>query len=489
MQIESKVLVWSLLCLGLASPASAADWPQFRGPDGSGVAEGERDLPVKFGPEEGLAWSAEVPPGISSPVVAGKRIYLTALRGKDLLTIALDRSTGKPAWERRAPAEALEEVHNTSSPAASTPAADAEGVVVFFGSYGLLAYDADGKERWRAPLGPFKNPFGASSSPILVGPLAILNCDQDEDSFLLAVERATGKVRWRTDRPGFPRGYATPVLWQGSGPGAGARQVVVAGTLRVKGYSVEDGKELWSTDGLARIVNPTPVVGGDFLYVASFSPGGDVSERISMPAFEEYAAAHDGDKDGRLSDPEVPQGDMKNRFRQIDTDKDGFITPAEWAFMARIFEQAKNSIIALRPGAAAEGTAPIAWRHERGIPYVPSPLYFQGRIYMVKDGGIFTALDARSGSVAKQGRLAAGGNYYASPVAGGEHIYCVSRAGEVSVVSSGAEWQVLATNPLLDRCDATPAIADGRLLVRTERKLYCFKASRPADKDAPGGGR
>ncbi len=214
--------------LPLISPeARAADWPQFRGPNAAGVSE-ESELPVKFGPEEGVAWSTPLPAGISSPAVVGKRIYLTGLREKELLTIALDRETGMVLWERRAPAEKIEEVHPTSNPAASTPAADGARAVVFFGSYGLLAYDPEGKELWRLPLGPFKNPFGEASSPIIAGDLVLLNCDQDVGSFLLAADKVTGKERWRTERPGFPRGFATPVIWEADG----RRQVVVAGTLR-----------------------------------------------------------------------------------------------------------------------------------------------------------------------------------------------------------------------------------------------------------------
>ena len=169
---------------------------------------------------------------------------------------------------------------------------------------------------------------------------------------------------------------------------------------------------------------------------------------------------------------------MKNRFLQIDADKDGFITRAEWENMARIFDAAKNQLLALKPDGST--AVSFAWRYEKGIPYVPSPLYHRGHIYMVKDGGIFTALDAATGKVARQGRLPAGGSYYASPVACGGNVYAASLGGDVVVVSAeGAGWEVKAHNPLGERIAATPAIAGGRLYVRTERRLFAFEASQP----------
>jgi outer membrane protein assembly factor BamB len=464
----------ALLLFPAAATAADLEWPQFRGPNASGVAAGAAELPVELGPAKNAAWSVEVPPGISSPVLDGRRIYLTALRGKDLITLALDAASGKTLWERHAPAEIIEEVHSTSSPAASTPATDGERVIVFFGSYGILAYGPAGEELWRLPLGPFKNPFGAASSPVIAGDFVLLNCDQDQGSFLLAADKKTGKQRYRVERPEFPRGFSTPVIWEAGNPPR--NQVVVAGTLEVKGYALEDGRQLWSAGGLARIVNPTPVLGQGFCFVASFSPGGDAGERISMPPFDQFAAANDADKDGRITDPEVPAGDMKPRFLQLDADKDGYITRAEWDNMARIFDAAQNSLLAFKPETSPAGGVSRAWSYARGVPYVPSPLYLDGTIYMVKDGGIFTTLDGASGELRKQARLPAEGNYYASPVAGAGKIYCGSLGGHLVVIKAAPAWEVLADNDLGERCAATPAIAGGRLYVRTEKRLFAFAA-------------
>jgi outer membrane protein assembly factor BamB len=167
---------------------------------------------------------------------------------------------------------------------------------------------------------------------------------------------------------------------------------------------------------------------------------------------------------------------MKNRFPQIDVNKDGHITRAEWENMARIFDEAKNGIIAFRPAGA--GRAPTVWRYDIGTPYVPSPLFYRGHIAMVKDGGILTVLSAADGKPVKKFRLPAGGNYYASPVAGGGRIYLASLSGEVTVVSAGGDWEVLASSDLGGACAATPAISGGRLYVRAGTKLFAFAAPK-----------
>src|SRR5262249_18771052 len=158
----------------------------------------------------------------------------------------------------------------------STPAADAERVVSFFGSYGLLCYDRSGKLLWQRPMGPFKNDFGAGSSPVLAGDWILLCQDHDQGSFLAAIDKRTGATVWKTDRPDFLRGYCTPVLWESGG----RKQVVVAGTLRVAGYDLASGKEVWTVRGISRTVCMTPVVGDDgTLYVAGWSAGGDADAR------------------------------------------------------------------------------------------------------------------------------------------------------------------------------------------------------------------
>lgn len=251
--------------------------------------------------------------------------------------------------------------------------------------------------------------------------------------------------------------------------------MLVAGTLRLISYDPQDGRELSSLSGLARIVNSTPVLGGGRLYVSSYAPGGDSEDRIQTVSFASFALEHDTDKDGFLVEKELPDGPFRTRFLQLDADKSGKITAQEWDSMQQIFAAARNSIFAVKPGGAGElSLASVLWRHEKAIPYVASPLYLDGLIYLAKDGAIFTCLDAESGQVLKQKRLPAPGNYYASPVAAGSLIYTASQNGGVCVVRAGKDWEVLDQLDLNETCMATPALVDGKVYLRTQKHLYAF---------------
>ncbi len=180
-----------------APTMSAADWPQFRGPNATGVAD-DVPLPDKIGPENNVIWKVETPPGHSSPIVVGERIYLTAIRDKKLVTIALNRADGHTLWERESPYRKLETIHNIGSHAQPSPAADKQVVVSFFGSSGLFGYNSDGKLLWHKPMGPFPNEYGAGSSPILVGERVILSQDHDNSSFLMSLDKKSGEIRRRS---------------------------------------------------------------------------------------------------------------------------------------------------------------------------------------------------------------------------------------------------------------------------------------------------
>jgi len=166
------------LVLAIANSALAADWPQFRGPNGLGVSA-DKNLPVQFGPQKNVVWKTELPPGHSSPIVVGSRIFVTAYEGEKLLTIALHRATGKILWKREAPRPRREYMQDTNSPASGSPVSDGRSVYVFFGDFGILCYGVDGEDRWRVPLGPFNNANGHGASPVLIDDMLILICDQD----------------------------------------------------------------------------------------------------------------------------------------------------------------------------------------------------------------------------------------------------------------------------------------------------------------------
>lgn len=458
--------------------APADNWAQFRGPNATGRPERDERLPDQIGPNTNVLWKTDTPVGHSSPAIFDDRIYLTGKRDDKLLTLAFDRATGKLLWEAEAPHQALEAVHGSASHATPSPATDGQVVVSFFGSCGLFCYDTTGRQLWHKPMGPFKNDFGSGSSPILVDDRVILCQDHDTDSFITALDKRTGDTLWKTDRSEFPRNYCTPVVWEVDG----RKQIVVAATLRIVGYDFETGKEIWTVRGVARIVNMTPVVGPDgVLYAACWSPGGDETNRITTDPFDDVVAQHDANQNGGLENNEVPDGPVKERFTQIDRDKNGQITRAEYDSMRKVFEAARNVVVAIRPGGTGDITEThVLWRYNKQIPYCPSPVYYRGLLFMIKNGGVLAVVDAKDGTLLKQGRISATGDYYSSPVAGDGKVFTISQRGKLTILESGALWNELASADFGEDAYATPAIAGGRIYLRTNGHLYCFGLPAPA---------
>jgi len=461
------------LCLG-ANRSSGADWPQFRGPGGTGLAVNSPQLPTEIGPEAPTqVFEVPLPAGHSSPVVVGDRLYLTGLaEDKRLVTLCLDRRSGRELWRQAAPYEQLEEIHSSGSHATPTPAADSHGVIVFFGSAGLLAYSPQGELQWQRRLGPFKNDFGSGTSPLIVEDRVILCQDHDTDSFLVSLDRRTGEAVWRVDRSEFPRNYCTPAIWTVGG----RKQIVIAATLRIAAYDFETGAEVWTARGVARIVNMSPVVGEDgYLYVATWSPGAEANDRINTPPFDEAVAESDKDGNQKLAKDELPDGPAKQRFTQIDRDKDGLITREEYDSMRRVFQQARNVVLKIRPGGTGDiSQSHVEWEYTRVIPYCPSPVVYRNQMFLIKNGGILTVLDSRTGKALKEGRIDATGDYYSSPVAGDGKVYLLSQRGQLTVLDAGEGWAPLHSADFGENAYATPALVDGQIFVRTAKHLYCF---------------
>lgn len=460
------------LSLVLSVPnALAGPWPQFRGPAGAAAADGHK-LPSRIGPDRNVVWKIEVPPGHSSPIVHGDRIYLTAVKGAKLVVLALDATTGKQLWEAEAPHARREKIHKIGSYAQASPVTDGSVVVSFFGSSGLLCHDRDGKQLWHLKMGPFKNEFGAASSPLIVGDLVVLAQDHDQASFVMAVDKRTGKTVWRTDRSEFPCSFASPAIWDV----AGRNQVVVAGSLRVCGYDLESGKETWTVRGMARVMNQTPTVGPDgTLYVGGWAAGGDSDDRFDVPPFDEFIKKHDADKNGMLEEDEMPEGPLKPRFPQIDRDKDGHVTRVEYEDMRRIFDVARNRLTAIRPGGSGDVTGThVLWEQTKSLPYISSPLCYNGLLFLARDGGHVAALDARTGKPAKEDRIVPGATWYSSPVGGDSKVYLFSQRGDAVVLTAEANWRVLSRSRFGEDIYATPALVEGRIYLRTAGHLYCF---------------
>ncbi len=483
-KLEAQMNRARILCLvALSCLPAAAQWPQFRGVNGSGVAArsgSEAAYPSEFSPAKNVVWKATVPYAQSSPVIAVNRVYLTTSDGPRLITLALDAKTGRELWRKNVQAKQVTKIFRVNDPASPTPAADDNGVVAFFADFGLVAYSADGQERWTHPMGPFKNFYGMAASPIIAGNLVIQICDQQEGSFVIALDRATGKQAWKTDRPGMAIGWATPMVYQAAKQ---QPQLVVIGSTELDGYDLATGKRLWWMPVGSEGSMGTPAANGETLLVTTLS-----SNEPMLPTFESALQQFDKNKDGRISHEEfLADKDMGEHFGWLDTNNDGFIDAKEWNY-ARSMGMGIYGAMAIQPGATAGPlkTAAVRWRFQKNLPYIPAPLLYQGVYYMVKDGGIITSLDASTGKLLKEGRSPeAIAEYFASPVAADGKVYLANVEGEITVLKAGGDWQVLHVNDLNEEIHATPALHEGRIYVRTKSAVYCFGA--PVSKAGPSG--
>lgn len=458
---------------GMATGAVAQDVSYFR--HDFGVATGQQPLPSDFSKDAQQLWRTPLAPGHSTPCVSGDSIFVTTYDAdkQELATVALDRNSGTVRWRQVAPTEHIEPVHATGSPATATPACNGRQVFVFFGSYGMLCYDWDGKLLWQKPMGPFQDEFGAASSPILVDDKVILNEDHDVDSFLIALDQRTGETLWKVSRPDATRSYSSPFVLERDGH----KEILVAGALQLAAYDPATGEKLWWFNGLSRIVDCTPVVHDGLIYVATWTPGGDPGERISMEPYAEALTNYDKNGDRLIGKDELPKnGPVMERFFRIDLNQDEKLDELEWQRHALVFERAQNLAAALEPGSRGS-LAPqyVRWTYTRGLPTVPSSVVYDGVLTMVKDSGIVTSLDIANGKLLAQGRAEGRGNYYASLVAGDGKVYLASERGVITVLKSGAEAKTLSSHDFGERIMATPVIADGVMFIRTDEALYSFK--------------
>jgi outer membrane protein assembly factor BamB len=338
-----------------------------------------------------------------------------------------------------------------------------------FPDFGLISYTHDGVERWRVALGPFNPPHGMATSPILADGNVVLAADQVRGSSITAIRAADGKVAWKVERPSFVGGYSTPITYK---PLNGATQVVVSSPLELTAYSAANGRKIWSAPRMGVMPISVPVSGDGVFFV----------NNGSVPPFEDLAVTFKGDKngDGKLSPDEFPDPAFREAVQAIDRDRgngDGAIDASEWNSWLKLLHD-QNALVAVRPPGTGSAASEL-WRVTKGLSDVPSPIFYSGALYMIRDGGILTTLHPGTGETRNQIRLTGAlDKYFASPVAADGKLYLLGQSGKIVTLRAGSEPKLISVHDLGEECNATPAIAHQSLYVRTREALYRFAERR-----------
>jgi len=475
--MKNKLIIFSLFafssCILIGQNINNPNsWNQFRGPNGSGLAE-TSGLPAEFGPDKNVVWKRALPTGYSSPVLSEKFIFLTAEEDEKLFTYCLNRNNGKTIWKKEAPRPRKEKLDNRNNYASPSAVIDDKMIYVFFGDYGLLAYDYQGNEIWKHPLGPFNNEYGMGASPILVDNKLILVVDQTVNSYIIAIDKKNGEEIWKKSRPEATTGHSTPISYQAEN---GEKQILVPGSFLLIAYSAESGEKIWWTGGLSFEMKSIPVLYRDMLFINGYAtPLNQPENLVHIPVYKDALKQFDADKNGLIIKSELPREPVYGFFDFVDLDKDGTLNEKDWNYF-KAATASLNGMLGIKLGGKGDMTdTNIVWQYHKSIPQLPSPLVYKDVLYMVNDGGSVTTFKPISGEVIQKGRIKGGGtNFYSSPVAADNKVYIVSRKGKISVLRSGGSLDLLALNDMQELCFATPAIADGRIYLRTVNTLYCF---------------
>jgi len=403
-----RFLTLAALVFSFACVASAENWPVWRGLLLDGTSA-EKNIPVHWSATSNIVWRTELPgSGHASPIVWQDRIFtVSALsQNQSRMLLCLDRRTGRILWQQTVLISPMERKHSLNSHASSTPATDGRLVYVAFldrAEMVVAAYDFEGKQQWLVRPGPFSSMHGFCSSPILHKNKVIVNGDHDGDSYLLALDRATGKTLWKVPRENRTRSYCVPLLREL----AGRTQMILSGDKCVASYDPNDGSRHWMIDG------PT-------------------EQFVASPVYNERA--------GLLF---VTGGFPDHHILAIKPDGKGNITKSD----------------------------KIAWRTNRGVAYVPSPISEGDYFLVVSDSGIAHCFEAKSGNLMWQERL---GEHHASLVSANGLVYFLNDNGVMNVVKPGPEFVRLAQNELGEKTFASPAISHRQIFLRGEKHLFCI---------------
>ena len=467
---------WSVALALIPAIATAEDWPQFRGPNASGVSTEGKPLPTEFSLEQNLRWSVKLGDGIGSPIVVGGKVYATAMTGDEKLGVfAFDAATGKEIWRSEHDTGKLPRITPPNSHASSTPASDGKRVYVHFSTLGLLALDAaTGELAWehKLPLPAYLMDWGSGSSPIVYHDLVIFNQDDDLAPALFAIDKNTGELKWKIERPEMLAGYSIPVVCQAEG----RTDIVVAGTGKLVGYDPATGMERWVAKTLPRTLMTSPVVRDGIIYTSVQSYGDET--RTLKYALLEWL---DTNQDGQLARAEIPK-EFWPRFDRSDKDGSGILSGGE---VDTAFQSADNlvgggtTIQAVRGGGTGDVTdTHVLWNISNRSPSnLSSPLVVAEQLFVVKKGGLSSSFDVSTGKTHWElSRIRNIGDYYGSPVAGDGKIYVPGENGFIVVLEQGPKLKVLAKNDIGESCLATPAISDGRIFIRGRQSLFCFSS-------------
>lgn len=490
--IDSKLVGFIFIATIALWPAgnAAADWPQFRGVNSSGVATGPTP-PTQFGPGKNQLWKTPLETGHSSPCISGDRIFLTTYdqAAKQLAVVCLDRNSGEILWQKNVSAGQIEQGHPSFSPASSSPACDSDRVVAYFGSFGLVCLDHQGELLWEIPMPLAKSFGGNAASPIIAGDRVILYRGCYVDHFLLAVDKQTGKELWRVEQAepftGEMACTACPIVVDG--------KLIVHTARSLQAFDITSGKQIWVTK-CATTATSTPIVAGEQVIVAAWNKMGEPALRPTFPSYDQLLEKHDDDASGNINADEFPElwifhrpdgaeapmNGAKINFGRTDGDKSGAIERKEW-------EGTLQGIEKFREGYKTHGiltvpidshgvvdAANIRTLETEGIPEVPSPLFDGENIYFVKNGGVLTCIEARSGQRLYRTRTRGRGTHYASPLITGDYLLTIAGDGKIGVILRGDDPKIIAINDMQESVYATPAILNGTLYVRTHSALYAF---------------
>jgi outer membrane protein assembly factor BamB len=489
-----KDIVIQLLMLFLVSSCGNKNneqwWPQYRGPESSGVASEKAKPPIKFD-DQNLKWEADLPVGFSSPVIWDNKIFLTGFieDRMELTTLCLSRIDGKILWQRSFSPDTLEKYHSISSPAQSTPATDGERVITYFGSCGLLCYDMDGELKWKYTKPAAKFIYGNAVSPIITGNKIILLNDEGKDRYLLAIDKSTGREIWKKDfEPD------TLIDWGGNATPLIYRDIIIVHRVgEVAAYSVNDGSDLWSYKILTE-ASGSPIMAEDKVLVNCWYNLSDDTERPEVPDFNEMLQKYDSSKNGKISKRELPKDlmllqrlemkEIKNTslsarevFGDIDENGDKEIDKREWNLVIdfiKIFSK-PSGLIAIKADSKGElNDSSVIWMITKNIAEVPSPIFYKNRAYMIKDGGFITCVDPDNGNVLYQTRIGNPGPYLASPVAANGLLYIFGYNGKLKILKAGDEFKIVGEHDFKENIGASPAIIGNTIYIRTSRGLMAY---------------